>query len=116
MAKQRSGNSSGLDTAAYKMNTRSGIQNDNPEWRDNTDQGRGPTAGNTGRPDKRAAFISEKAPGGAKSKVAAMIQNAFANRGEGMKPNIEDYVEGAHTITNMGRGPTKGGSGRSGRK
>ena len=91
-------------------------QSKNPEWRDNTDQGRGPTAGNTGNPEKRATFIAEKAPGGAKSQVASMITAAFARRGAGMKPNIEDYVEGAHTITNMGRGPTKGGSGRSGKK
>ena len=115
MAKQRSGNSSGLDTAAYKMGTRSGIQNDNPQWRDNTDQGRGPTAGNTGNPDKRAAFIAEKS-GGAKSEVSKMISRAFALRGTDTKSYIDPGVEGIHTITNMGRGPTKGGSGRSGQK
>jgi 5-formaminoimidazole-4-carboxamide-1-beta-D-ribofuranosyl 5'-monophosphate synthetase len=94
------------------MATKLKHQTGNPESVSNIDQGRGPTAGNEGNAEKRRAFIAAKAPGGEKSQVAAMIQAAFARRGAGMKPNIEDYVEGVHTNTNMGRGPTRGGSGR----
>ena len=115
MAKQMAGNSSGLDTAAYKMGTRSGKQNDNPQWRDNTNQGRGPTAGNTGTPEKRDTFIKEKSSG-EKSALSDMILAAFKTRGDGMKSHIDPAVEGIHSNTNVGRGPTKGNAGRSSKK
>jgi hypothetical protein len=111
MAKQRSGNSSGLDTAAYKVGTRSGIQNDNPQWRDNTNQGRGPTAGNTGNPEKRKAFMEDKA-GPEKTELAKMIMSAFAERGAGQQSHRDPTVEPIHAVTNVGRGPTRGSSGR----
>ena len=42
-----------------------------------------------------------------------MISRAFALRGTDTKSYIDPGVEGIHAITNQGRGPTRGGSGRN---
>ena len=76
-------------------------------------QKRGPTTGNQGAGTKRADFMSEKAKTGSeKSQLANMITDAFAARGTGMKGFRDPAVEGVHTMTNVGRGPTKGNAGR----
>ena len=72
-------------------------------------QRRGPTTGNENPGTKRADFVRAKAkPGSEKSKLANMITNAVASRGHGMKGYRDSTVEGLHTITNVGRGPTRG--------
>ena len=72
-------------------------------------QARGPQTGNAGTPSKRQEFMTAKAKSGSeKSKVATMITDAFAARGRGMQGFRDPAVEGIHTKTNMGRGPTKG--------
>jgi hypothetical protein len=72
-------------------------------------QKRGPTTGNHNTGSKRSDFESAKAKSGSeRSKLATMITDAFASRGRGMKGFRDSTVEGIHTMTNVGRGPTKG--------
>jgi len=72
-------------------------------------QARGPQTGNAGTPAKREEFMAAKSKTSSeKSRVATMITDAFAARGRGMQGFRDPAVEGIHTKTNMGRGPTKG--------
>ena len=72
-------------------------------------QKRGPTTGNMNTGSKRSEFESAKAKSGSeRSRLATMITDAFAARGRGMKGFRDPAVEGVHTMTNVGRGPTKG--------
>ena len=72
-------------------------------------QKRGPTTGNMNTGSKRSEFESAKSKSGSeRSKLATMITDAFAARGRGMKGFRDPAVEGVHTMTNVGRGPTKG--------
>ena len=72
-------------------------------------QKRGPTTGNMNTGSKRSEFESAKSKSGSeRSKLANMITDAFAARGRGMKGFRDPAVEGVHTMTNVGRGPTKG--------
>jgi hypothetical protein len=74
---------------------------------------RGPTTGNENPGTKRGDFMAEKAKSGSeKSELATMITDAVAARGRGMKGFRDPTVEGLHTITNTGRGPTRGNAGR----
>ena len=76
-------------------------------------QKRGPTTGNENTGSKRADFMAEKAKSGSeKSALATMITDAVAARGRGMEPFHLPAVEGIHTKTNVGRGPTKGNAGK----
>ena len=76
-------------------------------------QARGPQTGNAGTPSKRSEFISTKAKSGSeKSELANMITDAVASRGRGMKGFRDPAVEGLHTNTNVGRGPTRGNAAR----
>jgi len=76
-------------------------------------QKRGPTTGNESTGTKRADFMAEKAKSGSeKSQLANMITDAVAARGEGMKGFRDSSTEGLHTITNTGRGPTRGNAGK----
>jgi hypothetical protein len=76
-------------------------------------QKRGPTTGNQGAGTKRANFMAEKAKSGSeKSELANMITDAVSARGRGMKGFRDPAVEGVHSMTNVGRGPTKGNAGR----
>jgi hypothetical protein len=76
-------------------------------------QKRGPTTGNESTGTKRADFMSEKARSGSeKSELANMITGAVAARGRGMEGFRDKTVEGLHTMTNVGRGPTKGNAGK----
>lgn len=72
-------------------------------------QKRGPTTGNENPGTKRKEFQAAKSKSGSeRSKLATMITDAFAARGRGMKGFRDSTVEGIHTMTNVGRGPTKG--------
>ena len=76
-------------------------------------QKRGPTTGNAGTASKRDTFMSEKSKAGSeKSALANMVTDAVAARGRGMKGFRDPAVEGLHTNTNVGRGPTKGNAGK----
>ena len=85
-----------------KMSTR------NPESKE-INQKRGPTTGNENPSGKRSAFMKAKSKSGSeKSRIANMITDAVAARGRGMEGFRDPTVEGLHTTTNVGRGPTKG--------
>jgi len=72
-------------------------------------QKRGPQTGNAGTPSKREDFVSAKAKSGSeKAELATMITDAVAARGRGMQGFRDRTVEGLHTNTNVGRGPTRG--------
>ena len=76
-------------------------------------QKRGPTTGNMNTGSKRADFMAEKSrTGSEKSQLADMITDAVAARGRGMEGFRDKTVEGLHTNTNVGRGPTKGNAAR----
>ena len=76
-------------------------------------QKRGPTTGNESTGTKRADFMSEKSRSGSeKSELANMITGAVAARGRGMEGFRDKTVEGLHTNTNVGRGPTRGNAGK----
>jgi hypothetical protein len=88
------------------------ISTKNPEARD-INVRRGPTTGNENPGSKRADFMAEKSrTGSEKSELATMITDAVAARGRGMEGFRDKTVEGLHTNTNVGRGPTKGNAGR----
>lgn len=72
-------------------------------------QKRGPTVGNQNPGTKRSDFMAEKSSTGSqKSELANMITDAVAARGRGMNGFRLPAVEGIHTKTNVGRGPTRG--------
>lgn len=76
--------------------------------------GRGPQTGNKGNTEKRAAFIEEKnTRSSEKAQLANMITDALEMRGRKTKPTINPGLEGLHSDTNVGRGPTKGNAGKS---
>jgi len=88
------------------------ISTKNPEARE-INVKRGPTTGNQSTGSKRADFMAEKSrTGSEKSELATMITDAVAARGRGMEPFHLPAVEGLHTRTNVGRGPTRGNAGR----
>jgi hypothetical protein len=85
----------------------------NPQGGKAINQKRGPTTGNAGNSAKRDAFVSEKASvGSERSKIAGMITDALEMRGRGQKATTNPSLEGVHSTTNVGRGPTKGNAGK----
>ena len=88
------------------------ISTKNPESKE-INQKRGPTTGNENPGPKRSTFMAEKArTGSEKSELANMITDAVAARGRGMEGFRDRTVEGLHTNTNVGRGPTRGNGAR----
>jgi hypothetical protein len=84
------------------------ISTTNPEAK-SINQKRGPTTGNQSTGSKRADFMAEKSKTGSeKSELANMITDAVAARGRGMEGFRDKTVEGLHSNTNVGRGPTRG--------
>lgn len=82
----------------------------------NINQKRGPTVGNAGNTEKRDAFMSEKSTTGSeRSKIAKMITSALEARGRDNRSSRSPGVEGLHSDTNTGRGPTKGNAGKKGK-
>lgn len=76
-------------------------------------QKRGPTTGNENPGSKREQFMSAKSKSGSeRSALADMVTDAVANRGRKMQGFRDRAVEGLHTNTNVGRGPTKGNAGK----
>lgn len=76
-------------------------------------QKRGPTTGNENPGTKRSDFMSEKSKSGSeRSALANMVTDAVARRGELMRGYRDPAVEGLHTNTNVGRGPTRGNAGK----
>lgn len=72
-------------------------------------QKRGPQTGNAGTASKRSEFMSAKSKSGSeRSALANMVTDAVAARGRGMKGFRDAAVEGLHSMTNVGRGPTRG--------
>lgn len=72
-------------------------------------QKRGPTTGNAGTASKREEFMTAKSKSGSeRSALANMVTDAVAARGRGMKGFRDAAVEGLHSNTNVGRGPTRG--------
>ena len=88
------------------------ISTTNPEAK-SINQKRGPTTGNQNTGSKRADFMAEKSKSGSeKSALATMITDAVAARGKVMEPFHLPAVEGIHSNTNVGRGPTRGNAGK----
>jgi hypothetical protein len=84
------------------------ISTKNPQARA-VNQSRGPTTGNANPGGKRSDFMAAKAKSGSeRSALANMVTDAVAARGRGMKGFRDAAVEGLHSTTNVGRGPTKG--------
>lgn len=76
-------------------------------------QKRGPTIGNAGTKSKRDTFLSEKAASGSeKSALADVVTRALEMRGRGQAGKTNPALEGLHSDTNVGRGPTKGNAGK----
>jgi hypothetical protein len=76
-------------------------------------QKRGPTTGNENPGSKRGDFMDEKSKSSSeKSALAKMVTNALEMRGRGQAATTNPALEGIHSKTNVGRGPTKGNAGR----
>ena len=85
----------------------------NPQGGKPINQKRGPTTGNAGSATKYDAFKSAKSTSSSeKSKLAAMVTDALEMRGRGVAGKIDPALEGIHSKTNVGRGPTKGNAGK----
>jgi hypothetical protein len=80
----------------------------NPQSK-SVNQKRGPTTGNANPGSKRDDFMKAKSTSGSeRSRLANMITDAVAARGQGMQGFRDKTVEGLHSNTNVGRGPRKG--------
>ena len=76
-------------------------------------KGRGPTVGNAGMGTKRKDFMAEKVQRSSeKAKLAGMITDALESRGRDNRSTRRVGVESLHSMTNVGRGPTRGNAGR----
>lgn len=76
-------------------------------------QKRGPTTGNAGNTAKRNDFMAEKDKTSSnRAALANMVTDALAMRGRGQSGKTNPALEGVHSNTNVGRGPTKGNAGR----
>ena len=76
-------------------------------------QKRGPTTGNMGTTSKRDTFMAEKSKTGSqRAALAKVVTDALEMRGRGQSGKTNPALEGLHSNTNVGRGPTKGSSGR----
>ena len=85
----------------------------NPQGGKAINQKRGPTTGNAGNATKRSDFMSEKSESSStKGKLAKMVTDALEMRGRGQSGYVNPALEGVHSTTNVGRGPTKGNAGK----
>ena len=72
-------------------------------------QKRGPTTGNSNPGSKRDEFMAAKSKSGSeRSRLADMITDAVASRGQKMSGYRDSSVENISPNTNVGRGPRKG--------
>lgn len=75
--------------------------------------GRGPQTGNMGNTEKRKTFMEEKDQRSSeKATLANMITDALETRGRDNMSYRNKGVEGLHSDTYEGRGPTKGNAGK----
>jgi hypothetical protein len=89
------------------------MKSTNPQGNKEINQKRGPTTGNIATGSKRSDFMSEKSTTGSeRSKIAGMITDALEMRGRGQAGKTNPALEGVHSSTNVGRGPTKGNAGK----
>lgn len=76
-------------------------------------QKRGPTVGNAGNAAKRDTFMATKdKTGSERAHLANMVTEALAARGRGQSGKTNPALEGVHSTTNVGRGPTRGNGAR----
>lgn len=76
-------------------------------------QKRGPTVGNVATGSKRDIFMAEKDKNNSqRAALANMVTDAMAMRGRGQAGKTNPALEGVHSNTNVGRGPTKGNAGK----
>lgn len=76
-------------------------------------QKRGPTTGNMGNAEKRDSFMAEKSKTTSqRAAIAKVVTDALAMRGRGQSGKTNPALEGMHSNTNVGRGPTRGNAGR----
>ncbi len=79
----------------------------------NINQKQGPRVGNAGMGTKRKDFIAEKSKvNSERADLARMVTDALEMRGRDNRSTRRPGVESLHDTTNVGRGPTKGNSGR----
>lgn len=78
-------------------------------------QAQGPRSGNAGNATKQRAFLTEKSDRSSYFKeLADMVSNAFAARGEGMRPNQPNppadktATRSISPVTRVKRGATRG--------
>lgn len=85
----------------------------NPQGNKAINQKRGPTTGNAGTLSKRNDFLDAKsASSSEKATLAKMVTDALEMRGRGQAGTTNPALEGLHSTTNTGRGPTKGNAGK----
>jgi hypothetical protein len=89
------------------------MKSSNPQGNKPINQKRGPTVGNTATGDKRTTFMKEKSTvNSERATLANMITGALEMRGRGQAGKTNPALEGVHSTTNVGRGPTKGNAGK----
>jgi hypothetical protein len=89
------------------------MKSTNPQGNKAINQKRGPTAGNIATGNKRSEFMAEKnTRSSEKATLANMVTSALEMRGRGQAGFVNPALEGIHSKTNVGRGPTKGNAGR----
>ena len=80
-------------------------------------QAQGPRIGNEGTPSKRREFQESKDKSSSHlGELANMVTSALEKRGRGVEPHDDPALESLHADTNVGRGPTKGNAGKTGRR
>lgn len=88
------------------------ISGKNPQSKE-INQKRGPTTGNVATSSKRDDFMAEKNKSSSeKAGLAKMVTSALEMRGRGVNAKVDPALEGLHSNTNVGRGPTKGNAGK----
>jgi hypothetical protein len=89
------------------------MKSTNPQGNKAINQKRGPTTGNVATGTKRDDFMDEKnTRSSEKATLAKMVTDALELRGRDNRSSRRPGVEGLHSDTNVGRGPTKGNAGK----
>lgn len=70
------------------------IQTSNPKQRASVNVAQGPRTGNTGSPDKHAAFTAAKSETNSeRSRLADFVMDALGMRGQGVQPYVNPALE-----------------------
>ena len=91
------------------------IQTSNPKQRASVNVPQGPRSGNTGSPEKHAAFKAAKSTSSSeRSKLADFVMTALGMRGKGMQPYVNPALEGVNSnsarTTGISKNPTADGA------